>query len=160
MNALLKYVTWRAIPIAGLVAGTVFLVTNLLVSALVLQTGGFLILRYSAALVMGSGVLSRNDATVYIVGVLVHYGLSLLFSLLVAIVVHRWGLIVGIVGGALLGLALYSINLYALTRFFEWFFAIDSVALLLSHILFGAVAGGVYEVLDRYDQPLLSKERA
>jgi hypothetical protein len=79
--------------------------------------------------------------------------------LVIAIVVHRWGLIVGIVGGAILGLAIYGINLYAMTTFFTWFFALNNRVLLLSHILFGAVAGGVYELFDHYDLPLVTEEK-
>ncbi|MFN8449032.1 MAG: hypothetical protein U0521_10670 [Anaerolineae bacterium] len=45
-----------------------------------------------------------------VVGVIVHYVLSFVFTLIITIVIHRWGLVVGIVGGALLGLALYGIN--------------------------------------------------
>jgi hypothetical protein len=44
-----------------------------------------------------------------------------------------------------------------MTLFFEWFFAINSVVLLLSHVLFGAVAGGVYELFDHYDLPLVEE---
>jgi hypothetical protein len=42
--------------------------------------------------------------------------------------------------------------------FFEWFFAIHSSVMLLSHVLFGAVAGGTYELFDHYDLPLTTEE--
>ena len=148
-----RNVTWRAIPIAGLVAGTVFLLVNVVLTPLVLEVDSTLILRYFASLVMGPSVLTDNSALVVGVGILVHYVLSLLFTLVIAIVVHRWGLIVGLIGGAILGLAIYGINLYTFTLFFEWFFAIHSNVLLLSHVLFGATAGAVYELFDHYDVP-------
>jgi hypothetical protein len=63
-------------------------------------------------------------------------------------------MVVGIVGGAILGVAIYGINLYTLTLLFPWFFAINSTVILLCHAIFGAVAGGVYEMFDHYDLPV------
>jgi len=155
IQAIQRNVAWRAIPYAGLVAGTVFLVMMLTLSPLFLQIDPSIILRYFASLMMGTDALITDNASVLLVGVLVHYGLSLVLTLIIAIVVHKWGLGVGIVGGAILGLSFYGINLYAGTLVFEWFFAIDSPLLVVGHIVFGAVAGGVYETLDHYDEPLL-----
>jgi hypothetical protein len=151
IEAIQKNVTWRAIPVAGFVAGTAFLLVNILLTPLVLEVDPSLILRYFGALVLGSGVLTESGSGAIVVGVIVHYVLSMIFTLLVTIVIHRWGLLIGIIGGAIMGLALYGINLYTMTVFFEWFFAINSNVLLLSHVVFGAVAGGVYELFDHYD---------
>jgi hypothetical protein len=153
---------WRAVLIAGLVAGTAFLLTNVFLMPIVVQVDPLLSLRYFASLPLGRGVLTQTDNTtlIAVVGAIVHYLFSLLFALVIAIVVHRWGLIVGIAGGAILGLAIYGINLYTMTVFFTWFFALNNKVLLLSHVLFGAVAGGVYELFDRYDLPLTTEEQA
>jgi uncharacterized membrane protein YagU involved in acid resistance len=144
LHAIQKNMTWRAVLIAGLVAGTVFLLTNVFLMPLVVEVDPILSLRYFASLPLGRGVLTQTDNTtmIAVIGVLIHYVFSLLFALVIAIVVHRWGMIVGIVGGAILGLAIYGINLYAMTVFFTWFFALNNTVLLLSHVLFGAVAGG------------------
>lgn len=149
-----KRIRWQAALIAGLAAGTAFLLVNLLLMPLILQVSPVIILRYMGSLVLGSQVVTQTDLFPVIAGLLVHYVVSLLLTLVIAIVVHRWGLLVGIVGGAILGLSLYTINLYTFTLFFPWFFAINNPVLLLSHIIFGAVAGGVYEVFDFYDLPL------
>lgn len=141
----------RATLIAALVGGTVFLLVNVILTPIELEVDATLILRYIAALVMGSDVLTEDQTYTLFVGVALHYLLSLLFTIVIAVVVHRWGLLVGVVGGAILGLALYGINLYTMTAFFEWFFAINSNVLLLSHVLFGATVGGVYELFDHYD---------
>jgi len=155
LDAIQRNVMWRAIPFAGLIAGTVFLLINMILSPLLLQIDATIILRYFASLSMGTSALVGNDSSFLLVGLLTHYALSILFTLVIAIVVHRWGLGVGIIGGAILGLSIYGINLYAGTIIFEWFFAINNPLLLVSHILFGAVAGGVYEMLDTYDESLM-----
>lgn len=144
-------VAWRAIPLAGLVGGTVYLLLFLVLSPLLLGIDDSVILYYFASLVMGTDVLVEQTAWVLIIGIAVHYTLSVLFAFVIAIVVHRWGLLVGIVGGAILGASLYGINLYTMTLAFPWFYAINGTLLLIAHVLYGAVVGGVYESLDKFD---------
>lgn len=158
LQTVLRYVTWRAVLIAALVAGTAFLLVNLVLTQVLYDINPALSLRYIASLVMGEAIVMDDDTVSLIVGVLVHYGLSLLFTLVVTIVVHRWGLLVGIIGGGLLGIAIYFINLYTLTLVFPWFFAMNGTVWLLSHLFFGMAAGGVYELFDHYDQPLIGQE--
>ena len=153
-----KNLDGRAVLIAGLGGGTLFLLVVLLFTPLVLGVDTSLILRYFASLVQGSDVLTESNNATLAVGILVHYGLSLLFALVIAIVIHRWGLWVGIIGGALMGLAIYAINFYTMTVFFPWFFAINNVVLMVGHMVYGAVTGGIYETFDHYDLPLRSVE--
>lgn len=155
-----KNFAWRALFIAWLAAGTIFVLTNIILMPLILDIDGALVLRYVAALVMGTDVLVSQDIAPVIVGALVHYAFSFVFTLFIALVVHRWGLLVGIVGGAVIGLALYGVNLYTMTRWAEWFFAINSPLMALSHVVFGVVAGGVYELFDHYDEPLNPQEKS
>ena len=154
MNSILRHVTWRAVLVSGLVAGTLFLVADLIFAPRVTHVGAALTLRYFAALVLGSKVLTQTGFGILVVGIIVHYVLSLVFALVIALVIHRWGMMVGIIGGALLGVAIYGINLYTITLLFPWFFAINSTVILLCHAIFGAVAGGVYEMFDHYDLPV------
>ncbi|MDZ4670111.1 MAG: hypothetical protein SH821_04510 [Phototrophicales bacterium] len=154
IQSIQKNMTWRAVLLGGIISGIVFFALNSFFAPDITPN---LLLRYIASLVMGSDVLVDNNSMALIVGVIVHFALSLLFSLIVAIVVHRWGLLVGIVGGGILGLAIYGINLYTLTTIFPWFFAINTPLLLISHIVFGMVAGGIYELFDHFDLPLLKE---
>lgn len=153
-SAIRRNVAWRAIPVAGLAAGTVFLLATIILTPVLYQLPPMLMLRYFGSLALGPGVLVGTGAFALIVGVLVHYALSVIAALVIAIIVHRWGIVVGIGLGALLGVAIYGINVFSMTRFFPWFFAINGWVLFISHVLFGAVAGGVYERLDRFDVPL------
>lgn len=157
MESIRRNVAWRAIPFAGLVAGTAYLLVNLVLTPLVLDVQPGLIIRYMGSLVLGQGVLTDPAATPLVAGLLVHYALSILFAFVIAIVVHRWGLLVGMIGGAVLGLAFYLINFYTMTLFFDWMFAIHSPVMLIAHIVFGLVAGGVYETYDHFDLPVEEK---
>lgn len=154
MEAIRRNVTWRAIPFAGLAAGMAHLVVNLILTPLMLNVQPGLIMRYIGSLVLGQGVLTEGaNTTAVIVGVIVHFALSIVYTLLIAIVIHRWGLLIGIFGGAVLGLCIYLINYYTMTAFVNWMFAIDSPVMIIAHLIFGAVAGGVYETYDHFDLP-------
>jgi len=141
----------QAILMATFAGAAIFLLTNIVLTPIVYDIEPQIILRYFGALALGPDVLLNDDISILIVGVLVHVVLSFTAAILIAFVVHRGGLLLGILGGALLGLAIYGINLYTLTTFVEWFFAINNNVLLLSHVLFGAVVGGVYEIFDHFD---------
>ena len=159
LEAIQRNVMWRAIPFAGLIAGTVFLLLNMLLSPMLFQLDSTIIIRYLASISMGESALLTDNSNVLIIGILTHYVLSIIFTLVIAVVVHRWGLGVGIVGGAILGLSIYGINFYSGTLIFDWFFAINNPLMVVSHIVFGAVAGGVYEMLDTYDEPLMGDDK-
>lgn len=149
-NALIRGLDFSAAFWAGLIAGTVFLVTMLVLSANLLGSSD-IVYRMIAAMLQGEAVLAPSvpvDGGLIGGALLVHYALSLAFGLIVAIVIHRWGLIVGLFGGAALGLALYTINFFSVSYFFPWFFPLRNWIWLLGHVLFGATAGVTYELLE------------
>ena len=143
---------WRAAVIAGLLAGLLALFLRVLLWVAV--TGGSVWAPFyqSAAILLGPESLAPVDAPqmgTVITGALVHLVLALVYSLLLAFIIHRWGLVIGIVGGALFGLAIYLINYYTFTYLFPWFFPLRSWLVLATHVFFGATAGGIYEALER-----------
>jgi len=145
-----QLVDWRAAIIAGLISGLVFLLANIILGSIVLGSP-WIYVHVFASLLMGSSILESSSsfqAGVFIVALVVNTVLSVGFASLIAITFHRWGLVVGILGGATFGLALYFINFFGLPFIFPWFFLYRSWLLLVSHILFGAVAGGIYEALE------------
>lgn len=154
LAALRRNVEWRAIPLAGLAGGTTYLVILLIFSSGVLGLSPAVVLRYFGSLLLGPDTLVQGGAGLVAAGLAVHYVLSLVFALIISLVVHRWGMIVGVILGGLMGLGLYGINVYTLTAIFPWFFAINSILLLICHVVYGAVVGGVYEHFDRFDAGL------
>ncbi|MDZ7266473.1 MAG: hypothetical protein ONB48_03630 [candidate division KSB1 bacterium] len=145
-----QLVDWRAAWRAGLLSGLLCLAVNMLLTSVYVGSP-WVVIRLVASLVLGERVLpppATFDATVFVVALVVHLGLSLGYACLIAYVLHRWGLLVGIAGGAVLGLALYAINFYTVSFFFPWFFPMRSWIMALSHALFGACAGGLYEAME------------
>lgn len=154
LAAIRRNVTWWAILVAGLAAGTVHLIITLTFMYLLYGSTPALFLRYCGSLILGPDALVGTGAGPVVLGLLVHYVLSVIMAAIIALVVHRWGMLVGLVGGGILGLAFYAINYYALTLLFPWFFAANNPVLLLSHLFFGITAGGIYEYFDRFDLPI------
>ncbi|MCA9865293.1 MAG: hypothetical protein KC410_02250 [Anaerolineales bacterium] len=143
---------WRAAIIAGLLAGALTML--LWVILLALTTGGsvWAPFHHVAAILLGQSVLTPSQTInfqVVLTGAVIHLFLSVLYSVILAFIIHRWGLWVGIVGGAIFGLALYVINYYTFTTLYPWFFPLRGWIALMGHIVFGAAAGGIYEGLER-----------
>jgi len=145
-----QLVDWRAAIWAGLISGAIFMVINMALTNSYVGSP-WVVVRLIASIAMGEGVLpppATFDTKIFVVAFIVHIVLSVGFACLIAYVLHRWGLIVGILGGAVLGLALYAINFYTVTALFPWFFPMRSWIMAVSHAIFGACAGGIYEGLE------------
>jgi hypothetical protein len=145
-----KVVDLNAVLWAGLIAGFVFLLVNMFISVIVLDTP-WVFVRMSAAILLGEQVLpppASFDLMILAAALVVHLALSLVFTALLALIVHRWDLPVAVIAGALFGLALYAINFYSFSYFFPWFYPLRSWIIVISHIVFGATAGGLYEAIE------------
>lgn len=137
---------------AGIVAGAVFLLLEMVMVPIFLGGSAWDPPRMIAAIVLGPDVLPAPDAAVGIsadvllaAGV-VHFALSLLYALAVAWIVDRWPLGASIAAGAIFGVALYLVNFYGFTALFPWFAMARNWVGMVAHIAFGAVAGAVYAV--------------
>jgi hypothetical protein len=144
-----QLVDWRAAFIAGLVAGFVFLIVQMLGQAMIVGQSAWIFPQYTGAIILGEEVLVEGfQLTAVVVGILLHFVFSVIFALILAAIIHEWELPVGMIVGLLFGLALYTINYYTFTRFFPWFFPISNWLDVVAHALFGLTAGAVYELLE------------
>ena len=104
-----------------------------------------------ASIALGESILpppDQFDLIALVTAIAIHFIISILYALLIAFIIHRGGLITGLLGGALLGLGLYAIQFHAFTYFFSWLLALRGGLMVLTHVIYGAVAGGVYEALE------------
>jgi hypothetical protein len=148
MNLLMDF---KAAFWAGIVAGIIFYLLNIYLVPILLGGNMWVIIRLFASIVLGEVVLappSNFSAEALLVSFIINFVLSIAFTFLIAFVFHKWGLVVGIIGGAIFGLGIYLVNFYSLSYFFPWFFALSSWPFVITHILFGAFAGGIYELLE------------
>ena len=137
---------------AGLIAGVVFLVMEMI---LVTTLGGGSAWgppRMMAAMVMGQEVLPGPenpptfDMGIVLVGMMVHFMLSIVLAVALAAVLGamRAGAGTAIAVGAGFGLLVYIVNFYGLTAVFPWFENARNWITIASHLVFGAVVGGSY----------------
>lgn len=143
---------FRSVVWAGIIAGFVFLTTVCLLLPLVFpQLSTALLIRMFASLILGDSTLTPATFTPYTFGaaIVVNVVLSVGFTSLVAFIVHKWGMLASILGGFLLGAALFAINFYSMTYFFPWFWVLKTEPMFIAHLLFGALAGGLYEYFEK-----------
>ena len=151
---------WYAAIWAGLVSGLIMLLTGIVLPWLFLGDP-LLIVRLMASIMLGPEVIPAQAGIVpgiYVVALVTHFSLSLLFAFLIALIFHRWGIVVALLGGAIVGVVIYIMNFYSFSLIFPWLFPYLNWMLLVAHIFFGALAGALFELFEdeRFvDQPLL-----
>jgi len=151
----LPHLDWHAYFVAAIVAGLTTLIAGLVLCGVVLGEPTFII-RITASLVLGPEVIRVTEGStplIFLAGMLLHFALAFAYALVIVLVIHRWGLIVGLVGGVSIGVAFYVINFYAMSFFFPWIYPLRNWLLLLAHMILGGLVGVVYELLDSYDLP-------
>jgi len=129
---------------AGVVAGTIATAVQMLAWWLsatpVLQT----LLRdarLTAAIVMGPAVLTSAPVLrwdLLLIAALIHLSLSFAYAAIAMLFVRRLNAKQAIATGAAYGLAIYGLNLHALTVFFPWFSVSRGWITMLAHVAFGA----------------------
>lgn len=150
---------WAAAAVAGLAAGAVLMVLDLLWSGLFSPEGPWRISHMIAPVFMGTDELRSTgfafSATVVAVALAVHYAMGVL-----------WGLVTGVfmsqllldesplhagMAGAMLGCALYLFNFDLLPAFgvFPWLAQMRSGESLAAHVVFGVTAAWLYWRLKR-----------
>lgn len=142
----------KSAALAGLVAGLVFLVMELvLVAATTGSPWGPP--RMIAAIGMGEGVLPAPgspptfDLTVLIVAMLIHFALSVVLGLIWAALFGRMAGTLALIVGAVFGLAVYGLHFYGLTAVFPWFAMARGWVAIVSHAAFGLVLAATYAKL-------------
>ncbi|MEW6612578.1 MAG: hypothetical protein ACOY5C_11635 [Pseudomonadota bacterium] len=143
---------WHAAIWAGLIAGLVFIVVEMLLLRFAAGVSPWLPLRIIGALLLGPAVLPPPvsfDTSAFLAAMLVHFGLAVLYGLILAYLIFRLDDGPTLLLGALFGLALYFVNYYGFTALFPWFVLLRSWIVLADHVLFGLTAAWAYKLLAR-----------
>ena len=103
-----------------------------------------------AAIVMGEGVLpppATFDLMVLMAAMAVHFMLSIVIGVAFALIASRFGWLMAVIVGAVVGLGLYVVNFYGMTAVFPWFAMARNTISIVSHIAFGLMLGLSYKAL-------------
>ena len=146
----------RAAILAGLIAGAVFLVLEMVMVPVFLDGRPWGPLRMMAAIVLGQGVLpppgqmpAPPDASVLMAALTVHTGLSVLYAVILSALVSRASAGGALVTGAAFGVLLYIVNFYGFTVLFPWFAMARNWVSIVAHAVFGLAAAWAYVALAR-----------
>jgi hypothetical protein len=142
-------INWKAAAWAGLIAGAVFLILEMVLFETVGGASFWGPPRMMAAIVMGEGVLpppATFDAGIVTVAMLVHFPLAIVYGLILGWAISNWNLGLGgsIAVGIIFGLLLYVINFYGFTAIWPWFEMARNWISIFAHAVFGLVLGWAY----------------
>ena len=143
-------INWKAAIIAGIVAGAIFMILEMMLVPLIGGGSPWGPPRMIAAIGMGKDVLPPPaDFAVMplMVAMLIHFPLSIVFAVILAFVIQRFGLGLAILIGAVFGLVLYFVNFYGFTAIFPWFAMARNAVTIFTHIVFGAAAAWIYKAM-------------
>ena len=143
---------WAAAIKAGLLAGLVFIVLEMILVPIV---GGGSALgppTMISAIVLGPEVLPPPGTppgfavVPFVTGQLVHFALSIVLALIFALIMARLkiGTAAAVGIGAAFGLVVYVVNFYGLTAMFPWFVNARTPVTIFAHLVFGAVLAWSY----------------
>jgi uncharacterized membrane protein YagU involved in acid resistance len=140
-----KTTTGQAV-VAGLVAGVIFMIAEMVLVGTVGGGSPWGPPRMIAAIAMGKDVLpppASFDLVVVMVGMLVHFALSAFLGVIFALIADRFvtSTMIGIAAGTVFGLIVYALHFYGMTALFPWFAMARGGISILAHAIFGAVLG-------------------
>ncbi len=143
----------KAALLAGLLAGVVDLAL-LAASAWTQGQNVWVNMRHTAAILMGTGVLpppATFDLLLFIVSTIVHFGLSMIYGVIVAFFVRRTNWTIGLMIGVAVGFGIYIVNYYLFAPLlFPWLIESRSgMVPTLIHPVFGMIAAAAYLKLRR-----------
>ncbi|MGH8713619.1 MAG: sodium:proline symporter [Casimicrobiaceae bacterium] len=107
-------------------------------------------MRFAAAIVVGRAVLpppASLDPGVLGVATLVHFGLAVVYALMLGRLLSGLRTGAALVAGAVFGVCLYGVNMYGFTLVFPWFAASRDWITAASHVVFGVAAAGAYRII-------------
>ncbi len=132
---------------AGLAAGAVFMMLEMIMVAVFNGASPWGPPRMIAAIGMGKDVLpppATFDITIMIVAMLIHFALSIILALVFGLIAKGRSVGPAVVIGAIFGLVVYLVAFYGMTAVFPWFAQARGWISLVSHIVYGAVLGWMY----------------
>lgn len=155
---------WKAGIAAGVIAGVVFLMLEMVLVWAVAGQSPWGPPRMMAAIVIGKGVLpppADFNLVIMMVAMMVHFGMSVVLGLVFGWLVSRgkFSLLQVIIFGVVFGLLIYFIGFYLMTPVFPWFAMARGAITIFAHAMFGLVLGWVYYLsakTDRVDAPTRS----
>jgi hypothetical protein len=150
---------WKPVISSGIVAGVVATGVQIflwLVFTDALPHIFYRDARLTAAILLGQGVLpppATFDWKVMTVATIIHFAISIAYSLILARLLSRIGTTLSLLAGSIYGLMIYTVNMYGVTTIFPWFSEARDWITVVTHVVFGVSLAGTYKALTRIHFP-------
>lgn len=144
-----RTVDWSAALWAGVAGGLASVLVRLSIALLQGQSPWGPV-RMMAAPLLGKDVLpppGTFDPGIFLAGMFDHFGISILFALVMALVIRNLSTGVAIFVAMALSLVLYGIVFYLMTPVFPWFAEGRGWIAILMHLILAVVAAWTYRAL-------------
>lgn len=141
----------QAAVIAGLIAGAVFMMLEMIMVPVFMGGSPWAPPRLIAAIILGKSVLPMPeqpvtfDFGVIMTAVVLHFILSIIYVISLGWLCRKLSTGTAMLVGAIFGLALYFINFFLFTAVFPWFAMARNWVSIFSHIMFGLVAAYAFK---------------
>lgn len=132
---------------AGIIAGILFLILELLMVPIFLDGPMWGPPRMIGAIVLGEGVLpppATFEIGVVLTAIILHLILSIIYAFVISAIIRNMSYGLAVIVGAFLGLVLYFINFYVMTGIWSWFENARNWVSITTHIVFGIAVGWAY----------------
>lgn len=146
---------WPAAVVAGVAAGALVMVLELLWVTLVMGVSPWVGPRMIAAMLLGPGVLELATFNVWVVAasLFVHFALGSVLGIVFALAAVSAGLDARLAwmaaAGMFFGALVYLFNIVGMSHVFPWFEKTIGWETLAVHLVFGMVTGMSYWFLER-----------
>ncbi len=142
----------KAAIYAGLIAGLVFMMLEMILVATVGGSSPWGPPRMIGAMLLGEGVLpppATFDMMVFLVAMIIHFILSIVLGIVFALIADKagWGTGMAAIAGLVFGIVIYFVSFYGMTAVFPWFAMARGAISIFAHAMFGLVLGYAYRAL-------------
>lgn len=142
-------INWKAVIIAGLVAGLVFMMLEMVLVGTIGGQSPWGPPRMIAAIAMGKGVLpppATFDMGIMMIAMMIHFPMSIILAAVLGWAISHWRMnqMTSLIVGTIFGLVVYFVGFYIMTAFFPWFAMARGGIAIFAHAMFGLVLGGTY----------------
>lgn len=158
----LRMPDWGAAGWAALIAGTIFMLMELVLLPLSKGGNAWAPVRMTAAIIWGRHILppppylvdAAPNSGIFFTALALHYSLSLIYLRVLSALIYKLDAKTAALAGAFFGLILYAANFYGFTGAFPWMAAARGWATIVSNVGFGVIAAASYKLLER-EEPLM-----
>lgn len=133
--------------IAGIIAGVIFLILEMVMVPLFLDGSPWGPPRMIGAIVLGKGVLpppATFDIGIVLTAVILHMVLSIIYGIGIGMIIKRMSFGMAILTGAVAGFIIYLVNFYIFTSIWPWFANARHWVSIFAHIVFGLAAAWAF----------------